>query len=517
MQRITKRNGSGTERIIVGYLGSHFKKVLVMSRNALLQPGHNCWRIEQASRFAMIFDGADYFIAARKAMLKAKSSILLIGWDFDARIQFGHADDGGPAQLGDFIIWLADRNPHLEIRLLRWDTGAFKALLRGRTLWTVLRWKAHPRITLRLDAKHPFASSHHQKLVAIDDSLAFCGGIDMIMQRWDTPDHLDHHPQRVSPSGKAFGPWHDVTSAFDGAAARAIGELARSRWQIATGETLSAPALDSECWPEDLKPTFTDCALGIARSIPAMEDVEPVHEIEQAYVDLIARAQHVIYAESQYFASRRVAHAIAERLSADNPPEIVIVNPHSAEGWLEPLAMDSARAKLTEALHRLDHAKRLRLYHPVTQGGAEIYVHAKVMIIDDQVLRIGSSNFNNRSMRLDTECDVILSCDQPGNEDLSDEILRLRNSLVAEHLGVSEAQLSEVLAETGSLIATIERLRGSGRSLVPYELPELSEFEHWLAENEILDPNGPDDIFEAPAKRGLFKGWERLRAKLHVR
>ncbi|HEY0275012.1 MAG TPA: phospholipase D-like domain-containing protein [Paenirhodobacter sp.] len=35
-------------------------------------------------------------------------------------------------------------------------------------------------------------------------------------------------------------------------------------------------------------------------------------------------------------------------------------------------------------------------------------MHAKVMIVDDRVLRVGSSNFNNRSLRLDSECDVIL-------------------------------------------------------------------------------------------------------------
>lgn len=488
---------------------------------SFLAPGHNCWRVESANRFTFIIDAADYFVALREAMLKAQKSIMLIGWDFDARIKFGDPNVG-PVRLGDFILWLADQRPDLEIRLLRWDTGAFKSMLRGTTLLTILRWKAHPRITLRLDAAHPLASSHHQKIAVIDDSVAFCGGIDMTLKRWDTPDHIDDDPRRVSPSGRKHAPWHDAASAFDGDAARALGDLARDRWLQATGETL--PACDPatmpkghDHWPQSLVPTFTDMRLGIARSRPKMENVEPIHEVEDAYLDLIARTKTHLYAESQYFASRKIAHAIAERLVEEDPPEFVLVTPHSSEGWLEPLAMDSARARLVEAIQRIDKMGRFAIYHPVTKGGAEIYVHAKIMISDEDILRVGSSNMNNRSMRLDTECDVILAVDETGNDHLADEIGGLRNKLMAEHLDVTPEDIARSFAETGSLIKTVEALRGSGRSLVPYELPKLSGFEEWLADNEILDPNGPDELFEYPSKRGLFKGWSRIRNRLSTR
>jgi len=486
-----------------------------MAEQGLLRPGENCWRVEAAGRFAFIFDGADYFVALRRALLKARHSILLVGWDFDTRIALGDSNDGGPERLGDFILWLADRRPSLEIRLLRWDTGAFKAMLRGNTLWTILRWKAHPRITLKLDARHPLAGSHHQKIVAIDDSIAFCGGIDITMQRWDTREHLDDDPRRIGPGGRPEGPWHDATSAFDGDAARAVGDLARARWLAATGQALRPCEECHDCWPEGLEPTFTDMRLGIARTIPRMDGVEPVHEIEAAWVDMIRCAKRWIYAESQYFASRRIAHAIAGRLSEEDPPEIVIVTPQAVDGWLEPLAMDTARAKLVQALRRIDRHGRLRIFHPQTAGGTPIYVHAKVMVVDGRVLRVGSSNFNNRSMRLDTECDVILSVDEPGNAGLSDGITALRDDLLAEHLGVAPEAVTAQIEETGSLIAAVEALRGPGRSLVPYEIPELSGFAEWLAENEILDPNGPDEIFESTTKRGLFKGWERLRTRFH--
>ncbi|ADO44242.1 phospholipase D/transphosphatidylase (plasmid) [Ketogulonicigenium vulgare Y25] len=471
----------------------------------ILIPHKTCWRIAPAGRFAFIDDGAAYFAAARQAMLQARHSILLIGWDFDANITLDRTPDGaedeGPARLGDFIIWLADRTPGLQIRLLRWDTGAIKSMLRPSELATVIRWKMHPRITLRLDGAHPPAASHHQKIVAIDDALAFAGGIDMTMQRWDTPEHLDDDPRRTTPRGRPLPPWHDATSAFDGPAARAIGDLARARWLAATDEALPPCPAPHDCWPKDLAPTFTDVSLGIARTLPKMDGQDPVHEIEAAWLAMIASAKRMIYAESQYFASRKIAHAIALRLTEDDPPEIVIVTPHSADGWLEPIAMDTARAKLIEALARVDHKKRLRLYHPVTAAEAPIYVHAKVTVVDDDLLRVGSSNFNNRSMRLDTECDVILS--HPRAADL-------RATLLAEHLGTTPEVVTSTLAETGSLIATVEALRGPGRSLVPYVLPELSSLAEWLAENEILDPNGPDEIFESLSKRGLYKGWQHL-------
>lgn len=473
----------------------------------LLQAGSNCWRVEQAERFAFIVDADDYFTAVRAAMLKARHSIFLIGWDFDARISLGEPQDDGPNRLGDFFLWLVRSKPQLAIRVLRWDTGAFKAMFRGSTLLTILRWKTHPRITLKLDGAHPVAASHHQKIVVIDDCLAFCGGIDITCERWDRRAHADDEPARVDFSGRPYQPWHDATSAFDGAAARAMGELARLRWQAAGGQPVEPVRESLDCWPEMLRPDFTQVRLGIARTQPEMQDSAGIHEIEQAYSDLIARARHMIYAESQYFASHRIAHAIARRLQEANGPEIVIINPQGSEGWLEPIAMDSARARLIEALQRIDRYQRLRIYHPHTARGQPIYVHAKVVIVDDVWLRVGSSNLNNRSMRLDTECDVVVSADEAGNGQVRATIARLRNELLAEHLGVTAEEVAARLEETSSLIATIESLRGPGRSLDNYRLPELSDTVKWLADNEILDPDGPDQIFEALNKRGLFKRW----------
>lgn len=473
-----------------------------MAHDTLLEPGRNCWRIERATRARVIIDADDYFRIARAAMLKAQRRILLVGWDFDARIRFGgDVDDGAPIEIGRFISWLVKRTPGLQVYILRWDTGAIKTLAHGRTLWRIAQWIVDPQVHLRLDGHHPPAGSHHQKVVVIDDAIAFCGGIDMTVDRWDTRAHADDDPRRVEPDGTAYEPWHDATTLLEGPVARALGDMCRDRWEAAGGNALDPVDDVAGSWPADVAADFTDVDVGIALTVPEMAKQEPRHEVEALYVDLIARTRRLFYAESQYFASRKVAEAIAKRLREPDCPEFVIVLPVSAQGWLEPIAMDSARARLIEAMRAHDPHGRLRLYHPYTAGGTPIYVHAKVTIVDDVVLRVGSSNFNNRSLRLDTECDIVIDAERDAHADERRTITAIRDGLLAEHLGVDASSVADAIAETGSLIATIERLRGAGRSLRPYEVPDLDAVQAWLADNKILDPEGPGEMFEALSAR----------------
>ncbi len=475
-----------------------------------MQVGKECWRIESARRMAVIVDAEDYFRHARVAMMAAKRRIMLIGWDFDARIDLepGVERPGEPTTLGAFIYWLVEREPDLEVFLLRWDTGAIKSLFRGSTIFTMIKWMQHKRIHTKLDGHHPTGASHHQKIVIIDDSFAFCGGIDMTGDRWDTREHLDDNPFRVQPSGKPYKPWHDAISAVEGPIAVALGELFRRRWRLAGGKPMSDPAPGDEFWPEGLSVDFEGQQVAIARTEPEMPDQTPVHESEALFLAQIAGAERHLYIESQYFASRRIAEAVARRLDAADGPEIVIINPQTAQGWLEPLAMDTARARLMAALMHRDVHQRLRMYHPYTAGGTAIYCHAKILIADDVVFRLGSSNVNNRSLRLDTECDLAFRASDAATATC---IAKIRDGLIAEHLGIDRDRVSDSIAATGSLIETIEALRGEGKTLRPYEVPDLTTVEAWLADNEVLDPEGPDEMFESLEKRGLFRRWHRVR------
>ncbi|KQU49633.1 phospholipase [Sphingomonas sp. Leaf339] len=468
-----------------------------------MTPGKDCWRIERADRMSVIVDADSYFRVAREAMLQAKKRILLIGWDFDARIVLDHSVNGPPRSLGAFVYDVVERNPDLEVFLLRWDLGAIKSLGRGGTLFTVLKWMAHPRIHTKLDGHHPTGASHHQKIVIIDDCLAFCGGIDMTGDRWDTREHLDEQPLRKHSWGQSYKPWHDAISAVQGPVAATLGVLFRERWRAAGGkELLPEPDAVGGCWPEGLAVDFTDIDVGIARTFPKMPDQVPVHESEALFLTQIASAKRHLYIESQYFASRRIAEAVARRLDEPDGPEIVIINPVTAQGWLEPLAMDTARGRLMEALRRRDKHRRLRMYHPCTKGGTSIYCHAKILIADDRIFRLGSSNMNNRSLRLDTECDLAIVA---GTESERAGVTAIRDGLIAEHLGLERKVVADAIESSGSIIETIERLRGSGKTLRPFEEPDLSAIEEWLADNEVLDPEGPEEMFEALSKRGLFR------------
>lgn len=478
------------------------------------QPGDDCWRIARATQASVVIDADVYFRHARAAMLKARKRIMLIGWDFDARISLvreEEADDGAPVIIGDLIRWLVERNPDLEIFLLRWDVGAIKSMFRPSNLIATLQWMAHPRITVKLDGHHPPAGSHHQKIVVIDDCFAFCGGIDMTGDRWDTRHHRDEEPGRRHPDGSPYGPWHDATTALKGPIAAALGDHARMRWKGAGGDDLLPVEGESDCWPDALAVQFEDVDIAIARTAPTMDDQDELTEIERLYLHQIAAAKRCIYAESQYFASRRIAEAIAARLDEADGPDIVIINPQQADGWLEQQAMDTARARLYEALKARDKHGRFRIYHPFTTRGAPIYVHAKILIVDDRLIRVGSSNMNNRSMRLDTECDVTIDTALAHNDGRQATILTIRDDLIAEHLDLPRERVAAVIAERG-LIHAIEEMRDKpGRTLRPYVTPDLNDVQAWLADHEVLDPEGPDEMFEALTERGLFRRMQRWK------
>ena len=481
-------------------------------RSILTQPGRNCWRIARAGRASLIVDAADYFHLARSAMLRAKQQILLIGWDFDTRICLDYdADDDAPTELGQFLSWLPRHRPGVQIHILKWDLGAIKLLGRGTTALRLVRWAASKQIHFKLDGAHAAGASHHHKIAVIDDALAFCGGIDMTADRWDTREHrpADEHRRRPT-TRRRYEPWHDATMAVDGAAAAALGELARERWKAAGGEPIQAPSGESDPWPADLEADFSDVDVAIARTRGGYEEGDAIREIEALYLDMIASAKRFVYAENQYFASRVVAEAIAKRLREPDPPEFVIVNPRSGQGWLDDSVMSPARARLLDMIRQCDTRGRFRMFCPVNAAGEDIYVHSKIMIADDVQLRVGSANLNNRSMGLDSECDLLIDAATAGSA-AAPAIAARRADLLSEHLGVSIDSIEAKFAETGSLIATIEAFAGGkGRGLVPFVPERPTAAERAIAETQALDPESAGEQFEPLARPGLLAGLKRI-------
>ncbi len=485
-----------------------------------IEPG--VWRYTKAERVSVIVDAADYFAVMQQAMLKARRRIFLIGWDFDTRIHLARGRrwyqkgrrGGYPSRLGGFFVWLVRHRPELEIRILKWSISVFQFVFRGAMWMDLVRWWPHRQIDFKFDNAHPIGCSHHQKIVVLDNRLAVCGGIDMTVKRWDTREHLEHDRRRRLPGGKRHGPWHDATMMLEGPVARDLAELGEDRWLRAGGKPLDevTPASES-LWPDDLAVQFENVEVAISRTRACYRNWKAVHEIEQLFVRHIGRAKRFIYAESQYFASRAIAEAIVKRLAEDDPPEIVIVHPPHADGWLEQQAMDHARAQLVRTIEAADRHGRFSLWMPFT-GETSIYVHAKICIVDDEILRIGSANMNNRSLGLDSECDVSIDCARPANGHCGPAIRKLRHSLLAEHCDVPEEDVDALVQQAGSLRAFIEKAAeqpGARRTLRRYHPPELTAVEETLADSALLDPERPEDMFEPFAKGGLFREGSRLR------
>ncbi len=383
-------------------------------------------------------------------------------------------------------------------------------------LW-LLRWKRTKSINYRFDSSHPVGCSHHQKIVVIDDRLAACGGIDIAGARWDTPAHLDDDPHRKTPYGKPYPPWHDATMLMQGEVAGQLSELGRERWKIATHAELKKIEPCDQAWPDGLDVMFNNVDIAIARTRAAYDGLPEVREVEALYIDMIAAATRFLYIENQYLSSARIAAAMARRMAEPDPPEIVLVMPRHAHGWLEQKAMDGTRLKLARAIGKADAKHRFRIYVPVTKRGTDIYVHAKIAIVDDRLLRVGSSNLNNRSQGLDSECDVIIDAALAANHGSEAAMTALRHRLLAEHLDCTPAEVAAKERKCGSMIDAIEALRGAGKTLEPLAMELVGEVDNFIADHELLDPDRAEDLFEPVGKQGLAHSWAQGRNMIEAR
>jgi phosphatidylserine/phosphatidylglycerophosphate/cardiolipin synthase-like enzyme/uncharacterized membrane protein YdjX (TVP38/TMEM64 family) len=484
----------------------------------VLNPGTNCWKVARASRVAFLIDADAYFAAFREAVSLARDTIIIVGWDIDSRTRLG--PPGAPTLLACLNAALAER-PALKVYALAWDFSVIYTLEREALPAHRFARDGHPRLSFRLDAAHPVGASQHQKVVVVDDALAFAGGLDLTSRRWDNPAHRAAEPARLDPAGRPYPPVHDVQLAVDGEAAAALGELARVRWRAAGGPPIPAVGTPSDPWPAALVPDARDAPVGIARTRPAFGGAPAVREVVELHLAAIAGAERWIYIENQFLTSAAIGSALARRLAEPAGPEVVVILPREEDGWLERRSLGILRARLVARLEASDRHHRLRLYHPRVPDldGACVNVHAKVVVVDDSLARVGSANLANRSMGLDSECDLVL--DAALDPRLRGPVAALRDRLLGEHLGVEPAAVAEALAARGSLIAAIEALAGGPRTLVPLPRPR----EPRPGELEALVRPGLDLTFldglvcdpELPAPDLLFETLvpEPLRRPMH--
>lgn len=436
---------------------------------SIFKEGENCWVTSQASYAAPLIDCANYYLALHEAILKAKHSIFIVGWDIDSRIRLLRGEDeeqsDAPSVVSDLLAWKAKQNPDIHIYLLRWDSSV--AFFAQREMWAKEVWdeKTPDNVRTELDDTIPMGGSQHQKIIVIDDEVVFSGGMDISTNRWDTRDHPVQSSKREGPDG-AYSPLHDVQIVSAGPVVKHFSELVRWRWLRVAEENPVAIRESAKnhiddplpaSWPKSYSPWFkkVDCAL--ARTIPFMDDVEPVQEVRHMLLDLISQAEQVIYIENQFTSRQEIAKALNLRLKQKPDLNVIIVSSYEPKGKFECEAFWAGRIAFKKILEEgISEHRIVMSYSSITDEygrHASKRIHSKVMTIDDKYLVIGSSNISNRSMSLDTEIDMVLHGNNPSNRK---NITMVRDDLLAEHTGRSVEAVSSLMTSQQPARALME-------------------------------------------------------------
>jgi len=483
----------------------------------LLVPQSTCWRTGRADRAGLIVDVERYYAAARNAMAQAERSIHLLGWAFDPDTPFTPTapGEGEPERWGPFLRDLSARKPGLDIRLLVWKSALPVAATQNFFPHRARACFKGSRVRFRLDGSIPIGACHHQKVIVIDDRLAFCGGCDVGPDRWDTPLHHDDDPRRRKGKG-FFECRHETMAVVDGEAARELGQLFRNRWERSSGEILLCPpekAQGPDPWPPGVPVAIRNAFVGLARSEPQWRHHHEIRETERLHLASIAAARTLIYMENQYFASPIMAEALAARLEREDGPEIVLVSTQHSPSWFDQMTMDRTRLLFLKRLREADRYGRLTAVCPVTPNGRSIIVHSKLSIIDDQLVRIGSANLNNRSTGFDTECDLAIEAD---DDAARAAIAAFRADLVGHWIAQPGEALAAAAAAQGSLALAIKALDdGVSPRLLPIEPKPIGRFASFIATYHIGDPAGPKDSWAPWMRRWeLRKQLRRLSVEL---
>jgi phosphatidylserine/phosphatidylglycerophosphate/cardiolipin synthase-like enzyme len=355
--------------------------------------------------------------------------------------------------LADAVIRGAD------VRLLLWAGAPLRAFTPARAdvRAAAQEFSRDTGIRVALDDRERLLHCHHEKLVVVDDDVAFVGGVDLTDlggDRWDTPRHF----------ARGRLGWHDAGTRLRGPVVADVAEHLDMRWTEVTGEHVAAAPVPAPAG---------DATVQLLRTVP-----EHVYDrirggafgILEGYMRALHAAHELVYLESQFFWLPEIVNLLSDKLHA--PPNdrfrIVVLLPSKPNNGAE-----DTRGMLAHLVDADGGRGRFLATTIDAMTGStvdQLYVHAKIGIVDDRWLTIGSANLNAHSFFNDTEVNVQLFDAGVART------TRLR--LWSEHLGLAEHEIAgdatEVVDRHWIPIARRERARRAAGQRREHRLRELT-------------------------------------------
>jgi phospholipase D1/2 len=471
----------------------------------LLVPGETCGALVDVDRAGVLVDGKDFYRAFYDACCKAERTILMAGWQFSCNVELVRGDDAAcrkyPLTLIELLSALCEERPDLNVYMLPWDSSPVFAFEREPLQRLRLRLKGHPRIHWKMDHMHPAGASHHQKLFIVDRAIAMLGGMDVCSARWDDRSHEAYKYIR----DRKAKPYHDVNAYVTGEGVDVLRSWFTRRWAMATQESLELP--DQPRTSIEIRPSFDVHAprVGLARTWPAMDkgELPELRELLRLHQRAIGQAKQTIYIENQYFSSYEIATALECRMRQGGPPlEIVMVLPKKSAGFKERISMGVYQAAILDKLTRIakQTGHRLGIYYhaALRDDGTEVpvFIHAKVLAVDDRFLLVSSANLSNRSMGFDTELGLAWESPEP-----NDSLRGARLELLAEHCGMTREEAEARFSDPQDLVANLTALATAKTHLLRIHNRNRDErpgrlLRRFLPKRTPLDPANPQQFRE---------------------
>ena len=342
------------------------------------------------NKIEVLIDGEESFGAMAEAIGSAREHVEVAGWHMEPDFRLGDPGDTLEETLGE-----AGRRA--EVRVLLWAGAPLPPPFRprrGEAKDAAGCFNALRGVRCTLDSEERLLHCHHEKLVVVDGGTAFVGGFDFSTLGASRLDG-SHHPPK-DPMG-----WHDATFRIEGPLVADVAEHFRLRWREVADESL--PALPPP-------PPAGDTTAQLVRTVPeGVYDGLPRGEftILSSYVAALRAARDFVYLENQFLWSSEVVKILAEKLR--NPPTdgfrlVLLLPAKPTTGNDDTLGQLAVLAEADDGNGRFVAST---LYGRDGRDAKPVYVHAKVGIVDDRWLTIGSGNLNNHSLFNDSEVNVV--------------------------------------------------------------------------------------------------------------